>query len=81
MPLTLKILDDPPILDEGNFDDGLDDLLGDVGIAPQEDTPEDTTPSKEIDYSEMSKSEIQGLIDDALDAEDFDTVSKLHKYL
>jgi len=29
----------------------------------------------------MSKSEIQGLIDDALDVGDFDTVSKLHKYL
>ena len=67
--------------DEGNFEDGLDDLLGDAGITPQKDTPEDITPSKEIDYSEMSKSEIQGLIDDALDAEDFDTVSKLHKYL
>jgi len=67
--------------DENTFDDGLDDLLGDVGIAPQEDTPEDTTPSKEIDYSEMSTREIQDLIDDALDAGDFDTVSKLHKYL
>jgi hypothetical protein len=67
--------------DEDSFEDGLDDLLGDVGIAPQEDTPEDTTPSKEIDYSEMTSREIQQLIDDALDAEDFDTVSKLHKYL
>ncbi len=55
--------------------------MGDAGITPQKDTPEDITPPKEIDYSEMSKSEIQGLIDDALDAEDFDTVSKLHKYL
>ena len=29
----------------------------------------------------MSTKEIQGLIDDALDAEDFDMVKKLHKYL
>jgi len=72
--------------DEGNFDDGLDDLLGNIGIAPPEETGREITPSipepqGEPNYSEMSKSEIQGLIDDALDAGDFDTVSKLHKYL
>jgi len=72
--------------DEDNFEDGLDDLLGDIGIAPSEETGSEITPSipepqGEPNYSEMSTREIQGLIDDALDAEDFDTVSKLHKYL
>ena len=68
--------------DEDTFDDGLDDLLGDVGIAPvpDEETGE-TEETIEVDYSEMSKREIQDLIDDALDAEDFDTVKKLHQYL
>ena len=35
----------------------------------------------EVDYSEMSPREIQSLIDDALDAGDFDTVGMLSKYL
>jgi len=73
--------------DEDTFDAGLDDLLGDVGIGtPPEEaggeiTPSIPEPQGELNYSEMSKSEIQGLIDDALDVGDFDTVSKLHKYL
>jgi len=67
--------------DEDNFDDGLDDLLDDSGIGGMEFVPDETEETIEVDYSEMSKREIQDLIDDALDAEDFDTVSKLHKYL
>jgi hypothetical protein len=69
--------------DENTFDAGLDDLLDDVGIAPspQEDTPEDTATPEDVDYSEMSKSEIQKLIDDALDAGDIDMMDKLYKYL
>ena len=43
--------------------------------------PDETEETIEVDYSEMSKREIQDLIDDALDAEDFDTVKKLHQYL
>ena len=65
--------------DEDNFEDGLDDLMVDAGvedpIIPQQEEP------REIDYSEMSKREIESLIDDALDAGDIDTVEKLHKYL
>ena len=72
-------LEDFIIGDEGNFDDGLDDLMVDAGIDPPTD-PEIQQP-REIDYSEMSKREIQGLIDDALDAEDFDMIKKLHQYL
>jgi len=67
--------------DEATFDDGLDDLLDDSGIGGMEFVPDETEETIEVDYSEMSKREIQDLIDDALDAEDFDTVSKLHKYL
>ena len=67
--------------DEDNFEDGLDDLLDDSGIGGMEFVPDETEETIEVDYSEMSKREIQDLIDDALDAEDFDTVSKLHKYL
>ena len=54
-----------------------------MGIAPspQEDTPEDTATPEDVDYSEMSKSEIQKLIDDALDAGDIDMMDKLYKYL
>lgn len=40
--------------------------------------PAETEP---IDYSEYSKKEIQKLIDDALDARDFDRVRDLSKYL
>ena len=67
--------------DEDTFEAGLDDLLGDAGIKtapPEEETEEEEI---EVDYSEMSTKEIQQLIDVALDAEDFDMVKKLHKYL
>jgi len=73
--------------DETNFDDGLDDLLDDAGINnPPEDSGREITPSipepqGSPNYSEMSKREIQKLIDDALDAGDFDLVAKLHKFL
>ena len=66
--------------DEESFEDGLDDLMVDAGVEePTEPTQQDEP--REVDYSEMSKKEIQSLIDDALDAGDFDTVGKLHKYL
>jgi len=65
--------------DEDTFEAGLDDLLGDAGIKGA--SPEETEEEIEVDYSEMSSREIQQLIDDALDAEDFDTVKKLHQYL
>jgi hypothetical protein len=37
--------------------------------------------TKEKDYSEMSKSEIESLIDKALDEGDFEKVKKLSQYL
>ena len=39
------------------------------------------TEPEEIDYSELSKREIEKLIDKALDAKDYDTVRDLSKYL
>jgi hypothetical protein len=39
------------------------------------------TQPEEIDYSELSKREIEKLIDKALDAKDYDTVRDLSKYL
>jgi len=39
------------------------------------------TEPEEVDYSELSKREIEKLIDKALDAKDFDTVRDLSKYL
>ena len=73
-------LDDLIIGDEGNFEDGLDDLMIDAGVAPPQDEPSEEV-DVEVDYSEMSPREIQDLIDDALDAGDFDTVGMLSKYL
>ena len=50
-------------------------------IKVEENLEEETEETIEVDYSEMSKREIQDLIDDALDAGDIDTVKKLHQYL
>lgn len=62
--------------------------LGQAGIDNDDDyEPSEETPSRapsepeEIDYSELSKREIEKLIDKALDAKDFDTVRDLAKYL
>ena len=38
-------------------------------------------PKEEVDYSKMSQREIQSLIDDALDSEDYVTVGKLSQFL
>ena len=36
---------------------------------------------EEVDYSKMSKKELETLINQALDAGDFDLVEKLHKFM
>ena len=66
------------IFDETGYDD-MDDILDNLDTETEEEPT--TEEPKEKDYSEMSPKEIQGLIDDALDNGDFDTVAKLHKYL
>lgn len=70
-------LDD--IFNDTGYDD-MDDILDNLGDEGEEDPMLSPQP-KEVDYSEMSPREIQDLIDVALDNGDFDTVSKLHKYL
>ncbi len=70
-------LDD--MIDDTGYDD-MGDVLDNLGIEVEDDEPTTDEP-KEVDYSEMTKREIQDLIDDALDRGDFDTVAKLHKYM
>jgi hypothetical protein len=65
--------------------------LGQAGIDNDDDYEPEAEPTEvpgrapaepeEIDYSEYSKKEIEKLIDDALDAKDFDRVRDLSKYL
>jgi hypothetical protein len=64
------------------FDDTGYDDMGDIldNLGDDEDDVIPNTP-KEVDYSQMAPSDIQKLIDDALDRGDFATVEKLHKYL
>ena len=70
-------LDD--MIDDTGYDD-MGDVLDNLGIEVEDDEPTTDEP-KEVNYSEMTKREIQDLIDDALDRGDFDTVAKLHKYM
>jgi hypothetical protein len=56
--------------------DSMGDILDNLGEEPE--TEEE--PS-EVDYSKMSKRDIEELINDALDSGDFDLVEKLHKYM
>jgi hypothetical protein len=66
--------------------------LGQAGIDNDDDYEPEETPGRapaepaqagpeEVDYSELSRREIERLIDKALDAKDFDTVRDLSKYL
>jgi hypothetical protein len=68
--------------------------LGQAGIDNDDDYEPEEEPGRapeapgrapsepeEIDYSELSKKEIEKLIDDALDRKDYDTVRDLSKYL
>lgn len=61
--------------------------LGEIETGDGEDeedvitTKEEPVDSGEVDYSQMSQRDIQSLIDDALDAGDFDKVKTLSQYL
>jgi hypothetical protein len=57
--------------------DDMDDILSHLGQEPETEEEDDT----EVDYSKMSKREIEELINQALDSGDFDLVEKLHKYM
>lgn len=65
------------MFDETGYDD-MDDILSHLGVEGSTETEEE---DEETYYKNMSKSQLQKLIDDALDSGDFETVSKLHKYL
>ena len=58
--------------------DDMGDVLDNLGAEVDDETPQET---KDVDYSEMSRKEIEDLINDALDNGDFETVAKLHKYI
>jgi hypothetical protein len=68
-------LDD--MIDDTGYDD-MGDVLDNLGAEVDDETPQET---KDVDYSEMSRKEIEDLINDALDNGDFETVAKLHKYM
>jgi hypothetical protein len=57
--------------------DDMDDILSHLGQEPETEEEDDI----EVDYSKMSKREIEELINQALDSGDFDLVEKLHKYI
>ena len=65
------------MIDDTCYDD-MGDILDNLGIEVEDDTPQEP---KDVDYSEMTKKEIEDLINDALDKGDFDTVAKLHKFM
>ena len=77
---SMTLLTDDEDIDETDLDEAISDLMIDAGVSPSQDEPTEEV-DVEVDYSEMSPREIQDLIDDALDAGDFDTVGMLSKYL
>jgi hypothetical protein len=64
------------MFDDTGYDD-MDDILNHLGDEPETEEMED----EEVDYSKMSKRELEKLIDDALDNGDFELVEKLHKFM
>ena len=68
-------LDD--MIDDTGYND-MGDVLDNLGIEVEDDVEPET---EDVDYSEMSRREIEDLINDALDNGDFETVAKLHKYM
>lgn len=76
-----------PIFIEKSFKDGVDKSINflieflDAMKKAQESEGEEWKQSKEVGYEDMSKSEINDLIDQALDVRDFAKVKFLSKYL
>jgi len=68
-------LDD--MIDDTGYND-MDDVLDNLGIDVEDDVESET---EDVDYSEMSKSEIQNLINKALDDKDFEKLEILHRYV
>jgi hypothetical protein len=76
-----------PIFIEESFKDGVDKSINllieflDAVKKAKDSEGEEWRQSKEVDYKDMSKSEINDLIDQALDARDFGEVKFLSQYL
>lgn len=70
-------------MDNSRNDDYYDDEDGDTMEEPKAKPVQKKVPEtpKEPDYASMSPSEINSLIDDALDNDDMDTVRKLSQYV
>lgn len=76
-----------PIFIELSYEEGIDQSIKsfieflEVIKKDKDSEEEEWKKSKEVDYEDMSKSEINDLIDQALDARDFDKVKFLSQYL
>ena len=76
-----------PIFIEKSFKDGVDKSINflieflDAMKKAQESEGEEWKQAKEVDYEDMSKSDINALIDQALDVRDFGKVKFLSQYL
>lgn len=76
-----------PIFIEQSFKDGVDKSINflveflEAIKKARSDEDEKWRQAKEVDYEDMSKSEINDLIDQALDVRDFDRVKFLSQYL
>ena len=91
LKLMLMILEENPKAKEG-VQEIIDEIVQEqkdyelrmAGIDSDEESPYSATPEEpegEPDYANMSQRDIAKLIDDAIDARDFDRVKELSKYL
>jgi hypothetical protein len=84
-PVVQEFIDE--IAEEiGKYELGQAGIDNDDDYEPSDDEPAETpgrapAEPEEVDYSELSRREIERLIDAALDRKDFDTVRDLSKYL
>jgi len=71
--------------DDDSSDFDLDDLLSGTGISGSSDvghvSDDEPVPTKDKDYSKMSRGELNYELNKALDAGDYDSLDKIKKYL
>ena len=83
-----EVVDTLKRLHQEDSGDSLSDMFSDTGYNDMGDIldnlgnePETEEYDEEVDYTKMSKKEIETLINQALDDGDFDLVEKLHKFM
>ena len=83
-----EVVDTLKRLHQEDSGDSISDMFNDTGYDDMGDIldnlgnePETEEYDEEVDYSKMSKKELETLINQALDAGDFDLVEKLHKFM